>query len=99
MALRERGRPPTRRPDVWTPELLGKIEWRVRAAAEAFRGVSTTDGPHKGLFPLTNTGVAVTGTRRAVEDYLAALTGEELRDPVGGAVPAVRRQAGADPVL
>jgi hypothetical protein len=39
--------------------------------------VSTTDGPQKGLFPLTNTGVDVTGTRRAVEDHLAALTGED----------------------
>lgn len=79
-ALRERGSAPTRRPEVWTPELLGKIEWRVRAAAERFRGLSTQDGLRSGLFPLATTGVDVTGVRRAAVDYLAALNSSELAE-------------------
>ncbi|GHF71317.1 hypothetical protein FHX82_005475 [Amycolatopsis bartoniae] len=80
MGLRKRGSPPTKRPALWTPELLRKIEWRVQSAAVPFRGLVTEDGPRPGLFPLTRTGVDVTGLRRAAEDYLAALTPEELTD-------------------
>ncbi len=78
MGLRKRESAPTRRPTLWTPELLAKIEWRVRSAAIPFRGVSTEDGLRNGLYPLTNTGVDVTGIRRAAVDYLAALTPGEL---------------------
>jgi len=78
--LRERGAPPTRRPSLWTPQLLRKIEWRVESAAIPFRGLSTKDGPRRGLYPLTEVGVDTTGIRRAAVDYLAALTIAELSD-------------------
>jgi uncharacterized protein DUF3500 len=80
MGLRQRGYAPTRRPAVWTPELLGKVEWRRRAAAEPFRGVATVDGVRTGLFPLRDTGVDVTRMCRAAEDYLAALTAQQLME-------------------
>jgi len=76
--LRHRPSAPTRRPTVWTPQLLGKIDWRRRAAAEPFRGIATSDGPRQGLFPLRDTGVDTTTVRRAATDYLAALTDTEL---------------------
>jgi hypothetical protein len=78
--LRDRGAAPTRRPTVWTPDLLGKIEWRVRAAAEPFRGISIKDGVEPGLFPLTATGVDVNGLRRAGEDYLGSLSTAQLAE-------------------
>ncbi|MGW0808303.1 DUF3500 domain-containing protein [Nonomuraea sp. NPDC002799] len=77
--LRQRGHAPTRRPDVMTPELHAKIDWRRRAAAEPFRGVATSDGPRPGLFPLRATGLDVSGARRAAADYLSALTPLELK--------------------
>lgn len=80
MGLRKRGSPPTRRPALWTPQLLAKIEWRVQAAAIPFRGLSTKGGLRTGLYPLTSSGVDVTGIRRAAVDYLAALTPGELAD-------------------
>ncbi|WP_433443491.1 DUF3500 domain-containing protein [Nonomuraea sp. CA-141351] len=76
--LRQRGHAPTRRPAEFTPELLAKIDWRRRAAAEPFRGVATSDGVRPGLFPLRDTGLDVSGVRLAAEDYLAALTAREL---------------------
>jgi hypothetical protein len=76
--LRLRPSAPTRRPEVWTPELLAKVEWRRRAADEPFRGVTTSDGARPDLFPLHATGVDGTGVRAAAEDYLAALTLPEL---------------------
>ncbi|MFC5827832.1 DUF3500 domain-containing protein [Nonomuraea insulae] len=76
--LRQRGDAPTRRPAEFTPELLAKIDWRRRAAAEPFRGVATSDGVRPGLFPLRATGLDVSGVRRAAEDYLTALTSPEL---------------------
>ncbi|TDV54261.1 DUF3500 domain-containing protein [Actinophytocola oryzae] len=78
--LRHRPSAPTRPPEVWTPELLEKVEWRRRAAAEPFRGVAGSEGLRPGLFPLRATGVDVTGMRGAAEDYLAALTPGELAD-------------------
>jgi hypothetical protein len=78
--LRFRPGAPTRRPDLWTPELLEKVEWRRRAADEPFRGVTGSDGLRPGLFPLHGTGVDVTGVRTAAEDYLAALAPHELAD-------------------
>ncbi|HWC81786.1 MAG TPA: DUF3500 domain-containing protein [Pseudonocardiaceae bacterium] len=78
--LRDRGAAPTRRPTVWTPDLLGKIEWRVRAAAEPFRGISIKDGVEPGLFPLTATGVDFNGLRRAGEDYLGSLSTAQLAE-------------------
>ena len=71
--LRFRPGAPTRRPALWTPELLAKVEWRRRAADEPFRGVATSDGVRPGLFPLHGTGVDGTGVRRAAEAYLDAL--------------------------
>ncbi|MGI5452389.1 DUF3500 domain-containing protein [Streptomyces sp. CA-249302] len=78
MGLRKRGAAPTREPALWTPELLAKVEWRRRAAAEPFRGVAAPGGVQPGLFPLTSTGADTTGIRRATEDYLAALSAREL---------------------
>ncbi|MEU6139573.1 DUF3500 domain-containing protein [Streptomyces sp. NPDC047081] len=80
MGLRERGAAPTREPSAWTPELLAKVEWRRRAAAEPFRGVTAPGGVRPGLFPLTATGADTTGIRRATEDYLAALSPKELTE-------------------
>ncbi|WP_405989632.1 DUF3500 domain-containing protein [Streptomyces sp. NBC_00986] len=76
--LRHRPSAPTRRPDHWTPDLLAKVDWRRRAAAEPFRGVTTPEGPRPGLFPLRDTGVDVSGVRKAAEDYLAALSPAQL---------------------
>ncbi|WP_433887634.1 DUF3500 domain-containing protein [Streptomyces sp. CA-111067] len=78
--LRIRGEAPTRRPAVWTPDLLEKVEWRRRAADEPFRGVATSDGVQPGLFPLRGTGVDVTGVRGAAAEYLGALTAPELAE-------------------
>jgi hypothetical protein len=78
--LRHRPSAPTRRPEQWTPELLEKVEWRRNAAAEPFRGLTTSDGLRPGLFPLHSTGVDVSGVRTAAEDYLSALTPRELTD-------------------
>lgn len=78
--LRYRPSAPTRRPEVWTPELLEKVEWRRRAADEPFRGVATAQGPQPGLFPLRSTGVDTAGLRRAAEEYLAALSPRELAE-------------------
>jgi hypothetical protein len=75
--LRIRGDAPTRRPELWTPELLEKVEWRKRAADEPFRGVAASDGIRSGLFPLHSTGVDVTAVRRAAGGYLGALTRSE----------------------
>ncbi|MCC5578467.1 DUF3500 domain-containing protein [Microtetraspora sp. AC03309] len=76
--LRRRGEAPTRRPAEFTPELLSKIEWRRRAAAEPFRGVATSAGVRQGLFPLRGTGLDVDGVRQAALDYLAALNPVQL---------------------
>ncbi|MFF5301681.1 DUF3500 domain-containing protein [Streptomyces sp. NPDC013161] len=76
--LRHRPSAPTRRPDRWTPDLLAKVDWRRRAAAEPFRGVTTPDGVRPGLFPLRDTGVDVGPVRQAAEDYLAALSPTQL---------------------
>ncbi|KPI11557.1 Protein of unknown function DUF3500 [Actinobacteria bacterium OK074] len=76
--LRYRAEAPTRRPAVWTPDLLAKVDWRRRAAAEPFRGVAGPEGPRPDLFPLRTTGVDVGGARRAAEEYLAALTPAQL---------------------
>lgn len=82
--LRIRGDAPTRRPKVWTPELLEKVEWRRRAADEPFRGVADPAGIRPGLFPLRSTGVDVSGVRGAAEEYLSALSTGEL---AGGRLP------------
>ncbi|ACU72803.1 hypothetical protein Caci_3917 [Catenulispora acidiphila DSM 44928] len=73
---------PTREPAEWTPDLLSKVEWRRRAAAEPFRGVATSDGVRPDLFPLRSTGVDVSEARQAAEGYLSSLTEKELL--VGG---------------
>ncbi|WP_285566631.1 DUF3500 domain-containing protein [Streptomyces sp. NBC_01463] len=80
VGLRKRGNPPTRKPETWTPDLLEKIAWRVRAAKEPFRGVATSDGIEPGLFPLRDTGADVSKVYLAAEDYLAGLTAEELAE-------------------
>ncbi|MFD8565857.1 DUF3500 domain-containing protein [Streptomyces sp. NPDC059639] len=77
VALRQRGNAPTRKPDVWTPDLLEKVAWRVKAANEPFRGVGTSAGIRPGLFPLRSTGADVRKVYRAAEDYLAGLTDEQ----------------------
>ncbi|SEG96079.1 Protein of unknown function [Actinacidiphila yanglinensis] len=82
--LRYRPKAPTREPEVWTPDLLERVEWRRRAADEPFRGVAAPAGIRPGLFPLRSTGVDVSGVRRAGEDYLAALTPGQL---AGGRLP------------
>lgn len=78
VGLRARPSAPTRRPSTWTPELLQKVEWRARAAAEPFRGVATSDGVASGLFRLRETGIDMRPVRSAAEAYLAALTRDEL---------------------
>ncbi|WP_327673132.1 MULTISPECIES: DUF3500 domain-containing protein [unclassified Streptomyces] len=80
VALRKRGNAPTRKPEVWTPDLLEKVAWRVKAANEPFRGVGTSDGIRPGLFPLRDTGADVRKVYRAAEDYLAGLTEKQLAD-------------------
>ncbi|MFJ4917822.1 DUF3500 domain-containing protein [Streptomyces sp. NPDC088726] len=80
VGLRKRGNPPTRKPETWTPDLLEKIAWRVKAAKEPFRGVATSDGPEPGLFPLRDTGADVSTVYLAAEDYLAGLTAAELAE-------------------
>lgn len=75
--LRYRPSAPTRRPVLWTPELLDKVGWRKRAADEPFRGVADAHGVRSGLFPLRSTGIDVTPPRAAAEDYLAALAPHE----------------------
>ncbi|MFI6350317.1 DUF3500 domain-containing protein [Streptomyces sp. NPDC050560] len=75
--LRDRGEAPTRRPAVWTPELIEKIEWRRRAAHEPFRGVAGSGGPRAGLFPLRTTGADVRALTAAAERYLTELTDRE----------------------
>ncbi|MFG2781333.1 DUF3500 domain-containing protein [Streptomyces prunicolor] len=77
VALRKRGNAPTRRPEVWTPDLLEKVAWRVKAADEPFRGVATSAGIKGGLFPLRSTGADVRAVYRAAEDYLAGLTQQQ----------------------
>jgi len=78
--LRYRPKAPTRRPEVWTADLLERVEWRRRAAEEPFRGVTTSDGLRPGLFPLHSTGLDVSDARNAAERYLSALTPEELAE-------------------
>lgn len=78
--LRYRPKAPTRKPEVWTQDLLERVEWRRRAAAEPFRGVHTPEGVRPGLFPLHSTGVDVRGPRRAAEEYLAALSPAQLAE-------------------
>ncbi|WNE94223.1 DUF3500 domain-containing protein [Streptomyces luomodiensis] len=80
VGLRKRGNPPTRKPKVWTPELLEKVAWRVKAANEPFRGVATSDGIRPGLFPLRGTGADVRKVYQAAEDYLAGLTERQLAE-------------------
>jgi hypothetical protein len=70
----------TRRPAEWTPELLEKVAWRKRAAAEPFRGVAASEGVRPGLFPLRGTGADVSGARSAALDYLAGLTPPQLAE-------------------
>ncbi|WP_328460025.1 DUF3500 domain-containing protein [Streptomyces sp. NBC_00448] len=78
--LRYRPKAPTRKPEVWTPDLLERVEWRRRAADEPFRGVADVSGVRPGLFPLHTTGVDVSGVRRAGGDYLAALKPDQLAE-------------------
>jgi hypothetical protein len=58
--------------------LLAKVDWRRRAADEPFRGVTATGDRQPGLFPLRRTGADVGRARGAVQDYLAALSPEQL---------------------
>jgi hypothetical protein len=78
--LRYRPAAPTRRPERWTPELLEKVEWRARAAAEPFRGVATAQGRVDGLFRLQRTGGDVRRAREAASAYLSSLTSDELAE-------------------
>ncbi|NEB75693.1 DUF3500 domain-containing protein [Streptomyces sp. SID14478] len=80
VALRKRGNAPTRKPDVWTPDLLEKVAWRVKAADEPLRGVGTSSGITAGLFPLRSTGADVGTVYRAAENYLAGLTPKQLAE-------------------
>lgn len=74
LGLRHRTDTPTRKPDVWPASVVPKVAWRKAAAAEPFRGVATSAGIQRGVFELQSTGVDVSGIRRAVIDYLAALS-------------------------
>ncbi|WP_435179295.1 DUF3500 domain-containing protein [Actinacidiphila sp. bgisy145] len=78
--LRYRPKAPTRKPAVWTPDLLERVEWRRRAADEPFRGVADSAGVRPGLFPLHSTGVDVTAVRRAAERYLSGLSAAQLAE-------------------
>jgi len=78
--FRDRRSAYAREPKVWTPDLLEKVEWRKRAAAEPFRGLANAHGVTPGLFPLKQTGADVSGATRAVEDYLSSLTEAELAE-------------------
>ncbi|MFB4296676.1 DUF3500 domain-containing protein [Actinomadura sp. NTSP31] len=80
VGLRHRTGAYTRKPDEWTPALLEKVAWRREAAAEPFRGVATSDGIQRGLFPLRATGLDVKPQRQAAEDYLALLAPKELAE-------------------
>ncbi|GAA2152901.1 DUF3500 domain-containing protein [Actinomadura napierensis] len=80
VGLRHRTGAYTREPDEWTPALLEKVAWRREAAAEPFRGVATSDGIQRGLFPLRATGLDVRPQRQAAEDYLALLAPKELAE-------------------
>lgn len=80
VGLRKRGNPPTRKPETWTPDLLDKVAWRVKAANEPFQGVATSEGIRPGLFPLRGTGADVRRVYRAAEDYLAGLTEKQLAE-------------------
>ncbi|MFD7936748.1 DUF3500 domain-containing protein [Streptomyces sp. NPDC059755] len=80
VGLRKRGNPPTRKPETWTPDLLDKVAWRVKAANEPFQGVATSEGIRPGLFPLRGTGADVRRAYRAAEDYLAGLTAKQLAE-------------------
>ncbi|MFG2427441.1 DUF3500 domain-containing protein [Streptomyces sp. NPDC048590] len=77
VGLRKRGNPPTRKPEVWTPDLLEKVAWRLKAASEPFRGVATSDGIAPGVFRLRDTGADVSKVYLAAEDYLDGLTEEQ----------------------
>ncbi|MFJ2891108.1 DUF3500 domain-containing protein [Streptomyces sp. NPDC087305] len=80
VGLRKRGNPPTRKPETWTPDLLEKVAWRVKAAAEPFRGVATSEGITPGLFPLRTTGADVSKVALAAENYLAGLSEQQLAE-------------------
>ncbi|MFD7466310.1 DUF3500 domain-containing protein [Streptomyces tendae] len=80
VGLRKRGNPPTRKPESWTPDLLEKVAWRVKAANKPFRGVATSGGIQPGLFPLRDTGADVRKVYQAAEEYLAGLTGHQLAE-------------------
>jgi hypothetical protein len=71
--LRVRPAALTRRPQVWTPELRAKVDWRRRAADEPFRGVSSTGTVQPGLIRLDPSGVDLRAMRTAVGEYLSAL--------------------------
>jgi ABC-type nitrate/sulfonate/bicarbonate transport system substrate-binding protein len=75
--LRVRPAAPTRVPRVWTPELLAKVDWRKRAAAEPFRGLSAAGVVRPGLVRLRPSGVDTTAMRTAVENYLGALSAKQ----------------------
>lgn len=76
--LRVRPSAPTREPDLWTPELLAKVDWRREAADEPLRGVVTSDGLVPNLYPLAGAGADTTRIREATAAYLRALTPNEL---------------------
>ncbi|MCX4816533.1 DUF3500 domain-containing protein [Streptomyces sp. NBC_01239] len=80
VGLRKRGNPPTRKPETWTPDLLEKVAWRVKAADEPFRGVATSEGITPGLFPLRTTGADVSKVNLAAENYLAGLSEQQLAE-------------------
>jgi hypothetical protein len=50
--------------------------------AEEFKGIATSSGPVRGLFPLRSTGVSTEPVRLAAEKLLAALSEEQRRKTV-----------------
>lgn len=52
-------------------------EMEIRALAEPYKGIATSEGITPGLFPVHSTGVSTEPIRKAAESFLAALTPEQ----------------------
>lgn len=55
----------------------GPASREAAALAEPFRGIATSAGIERGLFPVKSTGVSTEPVRRAAVEFLAALTPEQ----------------------
>jgi hypothetical protein len=54
-------------------------EAEARGLAEPYKGITTSDGPVAGLFPIRSTGVSTEPIRQAAVAFLGALTDEQRR--------------------